>query len=112
MWYQRLSDRSMPAANVPSVGTIQPAITAAHATTATIFAALHACGDGGAGPATRPRASLVAIRPPARPTAIPVPSTAYSVKAPKVPSASEVQTSASTPITISARRAGAPVQAG
>src|SRR5438874_268173 len=35
MWYQRLSARSMPAASVPRVGTIQAAASAAKASAAT-----------------------------------------------------------------------------
>src|SRR5436190_11350485 len=112
MWYQRLSARSMPAAIVPRVGTIQPAASAAQASTAIAFAGPQEAGAGGAGgdgggrPADSRRATRAATTPPTT-TA---PSTAPSSNPPKVPHASETQISPATARTDSASRAGAPVQ--
>ncbi len=50
MWYQSVSARSMPPARLPSVGTIQPANTAAHPIIATTVATVPGCGAGGAAP--------------------------------------------------------------
>src|SRR2546430_6184166 len=114
MWYQRLSARSMPAAIVPRVGTIQPAASAAHATTAITLAGPQEGGAGGAGAGgrARPTPSFRATTPAVIPTTTTPPSTAPSSNPPKVPSASETQISPATASTDSASRAGAPDQPG
>src|SRR5213078_5098884 len=90
------------------------AASAAHASTATIAATFQTRGLGGAdgGSEAHLAAMFPAITPPPTPMTTVVPRTAYSVKPPKVPSASLIHTRPATPSTISASRAGAPDQPG
>src|SRR4051795_5297391 len=114
MWYQSESDRSMPAASVPSVGTAQAAASAATTASARSFATDDEGGAGGAGARPIGRRATIerATRPPPTPAITRATISTGSVKRPTTPTSSETTMSVAIATTISARRAGAPLHPG